>query len=113
MLALVVEFAVPVLNEWAIKIEDSGQSSAEIEIDGDLNNITSQTISRILFGSSYEKGFSVIDKLYQLQKTFFATILAGIPGIRFVLVNYFCTIFCLARITYFSMFCASQIFTHS
>ena len=56
--------------------------NVEIDIDGDLNNITTQVISKILFGSNYKKDFrySISSKLFSILY-FRASRFVGIPGI--------------------------------
>ncbi|GLJ05630.1 hypothetical protein SUGI_0021780 [Cryptomeria japonica] len=85
MLSSVVEASVPVLNEWAKKINEGGQPSVEIDVDGALSKITAQVISKFLFGSSSHRGFEVLDKLKLLQQTLFeANRFAGIPVSRYI-----------------------------
>ncbi|KAH9326815.1 hypothetical protein KI387_006993, partial [Taxus chinensis] len=85
MLASVVEATVPILNDWSMKIKEGDESSVEVDVDGSLNKITAQVISKFLFGSNYQKGFEVLHKLKVLQQTLFeATRFAGIPGSKYI-----------------------------
>lgn len=87
MLATVIEATVPVLNEWGAKIVHQGAQSGpvEIEVDADLNNITTHVISKMLFGSCYYKGFHILDKLKALQQAIFKAVrFVGVPGSRFI-----------------------------
>lgn len=80
---LVMEASLPILNDWAMRIMQSGQISLEIEVDGELDKITGHVISKLLFGSSYKKGFEILDKLKVLQHALFkATRFVGVPGSR-------------------------------
>lgn len=89
MLPTVVEACGPVLDGWAEKMRERGNGcSVEIDVDEDLNKVTAQVISKLLFGSSYQKGFQILDKLKLLQQTIFrANRFVGIPGIRRLIPN--------------------------
>lgn len=83
MLDTVLEACGPVLDEWAEKMREGGNGCCvEIDVEGDLNKVSTQVISKLLFGSSYGKGFQILDKLKLLQHTIFrASRFVGIPGI--------------------------------
>lgn len=89
MLATVLEACGPVLDEWGEKMKEGGhETSVEIDVDGDLNKVTAQVISKLLFGSNYKKGFQILDKLKILQHTIFrASRFVGIPGISRLVPN--------------------------
>uniref|UniRef100_A0A0D6R745 Cytochrome P450 n=1 Tax=Araucaria cunninghamii TaxID=56994 RepID=A0A0D6R745_ARACU len=85
LFATVMEASLPVVNKWSRRVMEGGQSGVEIEVDGDLENITTHVISKLLFGSSYEKGFVILAKLRALQQALFKSIrLVGVPGSRFI-----------------------------
>eukprot|EP00253_Pinus_taeda_P026607 PITA_26607 len=89
MLATVMEVCGPVIDGWTEKMRERGNGfSVEIDVDDDLNKVTAQVISKLLFGSSYERGFQILDKLKLLQQTIFrANRFVGIPGISRLIPN--------------------------
>lgn len=84
MLATVVEASGVVLHGWDEKMRERGNGcGVEIDVDEYLNKVSAQVISKLLFGSSYEKGFQILDMLKLLQQTIFrANRFVGIPGIN-------------------------------
>ncbi|GLJ21843.1 hypothetical protein SUGI_0408360 [Cryptomeria japonica] len=85
LLGLVMDASLPILDDWVLRVMKGGQSGVEIEVDGELNRITGHVISKLLFGSSYRKGFEILDQLKALQHALFkATRFVGVPGSRFI-----------------------------
>ncbi|XP_039023553.1 cytochrome P450 714B3-like [Hibiscus syriacus] len=79
MVTLMVESAVPVINEWNREIESAG-GVADIKIDEYLRNFSGEVISRICFGSNCKE---IISKLRALQEIACKKVaLQGIPGLR-------------------------------
>ena len=71
------------IQEWEMKIKETGSRSCEIEVWSYLHNLSADAISRAAFGSSFQEGKRVFELLREhISITVQATQSVYIPGSR-------------------------------
>ncbi|KAK4742698.1 hypothetical protein SAY87_000699 [Trapa incisa] len=83
MVNLMVDSTNLMLSSWESKINEAEGGSVEIDVDGDVRNLSAGIISRACFRSSYSQGKEIFLNLRQLQKVMSKRSI-GIPGLRYL-----------------------------
>lgn len=88
MVDIVVQSTIPTMESWQVQIE-KGNGVANIKVDEDLRNLSSDIISKVCFGSSCTKGKEIFARLRMLQDVIAQQAsITGIPCPRFVLRSF-------------------------